>query len=128
MQVWLLLLTNRVLRLVNIAPDKGFPCNNLSEGASLSEILRFQEKKKWVTAEVLIHPQSICMMVEGHLQEEVKNNWCAICVLLNRTSLEASLKLYKFKISHSLSSVIFEYICVSTDTQIQNTLLMTLEN
>lgn len=62
MQVWLLLLTNQVLRLVNIAPDKGFPCNNVSEAASLCEILQFQEKKKkeWVTAEVLIHPQGMC--------------------------------------------------------------------
>lgn len=59
------------------------------------------------------------MMVESHLQEEVKNNWCVICVLLNRTSLEAGLKLYKLKISYSLYSVIFQYICVSTDIQIK---------
>lgn len=92
-QVWLLLLINQVLRLVNIAPDKGFPSNNVSEGASLSEVLQFQGKKKeWVTAEVLINLLNVCMMVEDHLKEEVKKQWCVICVLSNRTSLEDSLK------------------------------------
>lgn len=71
---------------------------------------------------------NVCMMVEGHLKEEVKNKWCVICVLSNRTALEASLNLYKLKISYSLFSVLSEYKCVSTDMQRQNILLMTLEN